>query len=396
MPGVLTRRNAGHLQRLIRHKTAAGWSLAARRAARVIGGAAKRWLGKRKRQQQLGHESKKVKKTHPDSVHVDSLHSGYSADTIRVKRSGIKRVPKSKVLGRFMQQQNHSGGFVTSEGQQGLGDFCSVFSISQILDNTPAYNVNQAAVGLMDLNPYRKTTGSTFFSGTAVQPLDDEIFLRGAEIKLTVTNQSNMGMHVDWYLVTPRKYVGVTALSSMVYGLGDESLGATPMTFPAAGTGGYGTAGAEQASNVGAKPQDFQRFREMWKICAVRTQRLEGGSSEDVNFDIKVDKVVKESVLKQQQTNGMFYIPGVSYQLFCIVRGTVVLDDTVGATPTNTFGSAKIGYIAVTRSTANSVAGGGARISTNIGVSQLVTGGAAAAQKVISSVDTNMEATYAA
>ena len=212
------------------------------------GKAVKDYLRKRKRSKQLDKsksgKGKKVRKSHPDTVHTDTLHTGISSDTIRIKRPGSSRLKLRKgnklVPGKWMVQYNQSQILANIAGLQNVVELIMFGTVSQFIRSNTPYAYNAAPLALADMNPYDTNTGSVIVPSQA-DPLTDRFIFSKAELKLELTNFCGVGTIIDAYLVTPRIITSTTPTSAWNTGLtADEGFGKPVMTFPAAGvtTGG--------------------------------------------------------------------------------------------------------------------------------------------------------------
>jgi len=273
--------------------------LGAARTARYVGRVIKRKYQKFRSKR----PAKKVRKSHPDGTHLAAGHSGISTDTLKFK-SRARTKKRHQLTGMWRYQQNHNDAFVTAAGSQAAFNLLTIGSRSNCYVSTgAAYGFDQNYTALEQMNPYKSNTGSSFIP-SVVNQLNDRFMLGSCAVKGMVTNFSAIAAIVDIYVITPKILTNETPTNA--WSNIDDGYGLGAATLPAPGTAAGGVIGSNNVSIPFVHPHDNSRFRSVWKICGVKSMRLEGNSTELVNFDFKWNKVMQKNKYTTQAFN---YIP---------------------------------------------------------------------------------------
>lgn len=347
----------------------------ARRAARVMRNTFKRWKTKYSNK----YAPKKSRKSHPDSTHLAAGHSGFSADNIRVKpRTKLRKL--QKLVGHWRYQQTHQWSLTSSAGTQGKKLLCTVASNAQLFTSTGSgYSEVQNATALEQMNPFKTNTGSSVLVSSATAA-NDRFMLRNCAVKMLVTNFSVVAAEVDIYCLTPKILTNqdpVTAWDNR-----DDAFGLAIAGGAGPGAGSVGTFGGNNTNIPFVHPHDNSRFRVQWRICAVKSMRLEGNSTERCNFDLTWNKVIQKNKYVPQN---FLYIPNVTYAFMAVWKGALVLDTTT-ATHAPTIGSTSLGWVGVPRYVMSAVKDNAGRLDSQAMIDNL-TAPVLANQSLINEVD---------
>jgi len=347
------------------------------RAARQLGRGLKRRFNQRFRSKR---PSKKVRKSHPDGTHLAAGHSGISTDTLKFK-SRARTKKRHQLTGIWRYQQNHNDAFVTAAGTQAAFNLLTIGSRSNCYVSTgAAYGFDQNYTALEQMNPYKANTGSSFVPTTTNQ-LNDRFMLGSCAVKGMVTNFSAIAAIVDIYVITPKILTNETPTSA--WSNIDDGFGLGAATLPAPGTVAGGVIGSNNVAIPFVHPHDNSRFRSVWKICGVKSMRLEGNSTELVNFDFKWNKVMQKNKYTTQAFN---YIPNVTYAFMVVQKGALVLDNTV-PTRQATLGSTECGFVFTSRYICHSVKDNAGRLDGQFMVSEVPANVTTANQQLLNEVD---------
>lgn len=331
-----------------------------RNLGRTVRSAYNRYRG-RQSTRKPRRKARKIEDQHEAVQH----HSGISANTIRIYRKKHKLSKGQRWLGVWRYQQEHKGNINGSAGRQSVGEWASVCSRDQLLTSTGVgYNNFQNNRSIIDGNPYRNITGSNTFA-VGAQPQNDRFFLTSAQMKCEFTNMSGVASIIDVYVCTPRDVTTVNPSAAMTNGFNYDDIGIPPATFPLPGAVSTNDIGGFTSDSVFVKPNDSSQFRSTWKICAVKSCKLEGGSTQLLHVDVQINKVIMQEKMLSHPSGS--FIPNVSYVLLVVARGSIVRDENgTGSNGPPTFGSPNFAWIVGARTNARAVAGNAGRVNTSI------------------------------
>jgi len=300
-------------------------------------------------------------------LNLDAGHSGVGKDTIKINENGPLKLLKSQSSGGIWRyEQTHRALITSISGNQTITDLCSVNTTNQCyLSTGNSYGFWQNAVALENLNPYLLPTGGPYL--TNAYPLNDRFVVKNNEINIELTNFSSVGAIIDIYILKPKKANKDFPTSIWRNGLAMEGVGQLAATGLGPGSGGASAqVGYQREYMVGVKPNASSQFRSYFKTCAVKNITLAPASTEILNIDILVNKVVKEVDLMEENNTNIIYRPQTSYSIMLVVRGCLVIDNTTSGSPTPTYGPVKIGVITLARTQCGAVKGGNAnRLAVN-------------------------------
>lgn len=340
------------------------------------------------------HRILKVIKKEP-KLNLDAGHSGIGRDTFKINAGEVHLLKKQSMGGTWKYQQTHKGVLTSTPGNQGVYDLFSVGSSQQCSINTgTSYNGYQNEIGLKNMNPYTNTTGGNYLS--AITPLDDRFVIKQYSVNFEMTNFSSVGTIADVYLVKAKKLGNIKPQQAWDSGNQQLAEGQGAMTQPATGVFS-GTVGYLVSYVVGVRPSSSPVFKSYWAVECCKTVTLAPAATEILNFDIAVNKVVKNVDLTAEAAAGTLYRPSTTYAFMVVVRGALVLDNTqLGgvANTTPTYGPVKLGYIATAHTQCAAVKGGNAnRLSVNVGYSGVPQGAANANMSLLNEVDNVVQPT---
>lgn len=336
-------------------------------------------------------KAKKVQKTE-DMVNLDAGHSGIGKDTIKINenKGGLKLFKSQSAGATWRYQQTHRQLITGVAGVQTVADICTVNGISQCLtSNGSTFTFYQNCVALKQLNPYLVITGSSY-AGGGVQPLNDRFVIKNNSLNMEITNFTNVGAIVDIYICKCKKLSKDSPGGIWNIGANYEGIGQPAMTNSAPGNAALGAPGYLTQNVVGVKPNSVSMFRDYWKTVAVKNITLAPASTEILNVDILINKVIKNVDLSEQNATGLFFQP-CSYSVMLVARGALVLDTTTAGFQIPTYGPVKVGVVITSHTQCAGVKGGNAnRIATNTGVTTVPIGAVTANTIVINEVDTQV------
>lgn len=340
------------------------------------------------------HKILKVIKKEP-KLNLDAGHSGIGRDTFKINAGEVHLLKKQSMGGTWKYQQTHKGVLTSTPGNQGVYDLFSLGSTQQCGSNSGlSYNGYQNEIGLKNMNPYTNTTGGNYLS--AINPLDDRFVIKQYSVNFEMTNFSSVGTIADVYLVRAKKLGNLKPQQCWDSGNTQLAEGQPAMTQPAAGTQN-GTVGYLVSYVVGVRPSSSPVFKSYWAVECCKTVTLGPAATEILNFDIAVNKVVKNVDLTAESAAGSLYRSSTTYAFMVVVRGALVLDNTlVGGGPnvTPTYGPVKLGFIATAHTQCAAVKGGNAnRLSVNVGYSGVPQSAANASMTLLNEVDAVVQPT---
>lgn len=331
-----------------------------------------------------------VKKHSP--LAADTMHSGFTVDTVVVRRKGIKYEKYHSKMPQWAYQWSFQGKTTVASGQQVVQDLIQIGTAKQFTQNAgiPMVNFDVSPVAWYDLNPNSLITGSAYY-GTQT-PSNDEIILKSYESRWMLTSESGLAQVMTFYVCTPKcvtqRLPGRVWSDSVIT---DEGQNKAAQTFPSAGFAAFGTSGSESTLNLFAKPTDYQRFRSEWRIVATKTLRLEGNSTEMINFDFKIHKKIKKSKLLDllNQAGGPnIFLPGITHSIMVVTHGVPCIDQTVPAGHLVTTGSPTVAYIYSQKVHLHGVPSHSDRIATLNAYSQIPALVSSANQGMLNETDT--------
>lgn len=354
----------------------------ASRAARHVGSAVKKAFRKPKK-------AKGVKKGRPTG-NVGDTHSGLARQTIKIgNRKRAKLLKRQKTVGRWRYTQTNKQIISGASGAQTVTVLVTPLTSAKILTSTGnAYNTDQNDVALEQLNPYLASTGSAYLAPT-ITPLNDRFIVINCNLEIEITNFSAVGTYVDVYLCVAKKMGVSSGPAQWTSGLNLQNQGQAAQVFPLAGLS-VGAPGGVSVFMPGARPSESKVFGDFWQIKAVKALEFTGNSTERLYFDIGVNKVIKMQDIRTYASQGTPMIRGLTYQVFIVQRGAIVVDTTNLATLGTefaTYGSTKLGVITLEKYSMCGVMGATGRLDVSTAYSGISTSVLPVNQALVNEVD---------
>nr|WAE43013.1 MAG: capsid protein [Cressdnaviricota sp.] len=336
-------------------------------------------------------KNKTVKKFQ-DSLTMDAGHSGITINTIKINDNpkGLKLLKGQSSGGTWRYQQTHKYILTSQTGTQQILDACVVNSGDQCITSSGIlYNQSQNAVALQQLNPYLTVTGSLIL-GAVSTPLNDRFVIKNNSINIEFTNFSPVGALIDVYVLKAKKLGKNWAYTTWTNGLLTDKLSQVNMVPSGPGSATNGTIGGLIPSIVGVKPNAASDFKDFFKICAVKTLTISPASTEQLNIDILINKVVKTSTVREELLSNNI-MRSTTYEVMFVSRGALVLDNTTGGSQTPTYGPIKVGCVITAHTQCGAVKGGNAnRINLNMGYDNIPVGAVNANISLLNEVDVSV------
>lgn len=345
---------------------------------------------KRKLFQSSGEQPKKRVKKSVGRFQSTQAHSGISHETIRIRSKARGKAKRNKKTFGKWEYHIARTGFITSpageQGAQELNFFCTPNQMCSGVTVALPDTVN-SDIGLLDLNPYQKSTGSRILAASNT-PSEDRFYLKGFNCDVEITNFSTVGAIVDIYLLKAKKTDSLTPITTWNNGYANEAFGQISTAQPAAGAPLAGTVGGfGNVVDPGAKPMDSPQFKKLWTVVTVKSLTMVGGATEKLDFDVYSDKIMKRDLQTTYISNGNVYVAGQVYCIMSVARGALVTDITDPANPFVTYGSTKLGYILNTHYHACAVKDQAARLNTNRAYIPITFGAASTKQTSLNEID---------
>lgn len=302
-------------------------------------------------------------------------HSGIGISTVRVGNWKPSRLLKGQTtVGRWRYQQMYRFMITGTAGVQSIYQGPTILTISKILTTSGVnYNLQQADVALEQLNPYLKTTGSTYL-GAVATPLDDRFIVKSVNLEFEFTSLSGVGAYLDVYVCKAKKDARALAVTAWADGLQQQAEGQTVYQPPVLGAINGFLPGYPTPAVVHSKPSESQLFKNYWSIAKVKSLEFTGNASQRLNVDIGINKIIKTNVLRELQAETTLNLRGITWDVFFVLRGAVV-EDTTSTTPASygapTYGAAKVAMIVQEKYIMCGVKGNAGRLNVSTVVDQI-------------------------
>lgn len=322
-----------------------------------------------------------------------NTHSGLNTQTLRV---GNWKKPKANTVGKWRYQQTYRYNLFSGAGLQAVSTLVVPLHYLKIFNSTgPGYVSYQNYTALEALNPYVTPTTTVVNYGPTQIPQNDRFIVNYVNLQVELTNFSAVGCFMDVYIVECKKPTSEDAVAIWSRGLAFQALGQPQMQQPlgasntvAQGTGGQGYPLVNAVDN---HPRESKLFGEFYKTHKVKRLMMTGGSTETLNIDIGINKVIKCEMLRELgQYGSAGYIAGLTWQVFVVQRGALVEDEAAGAGANPhlpTYGDTKIGCIIQEKYVLCGVMGNTTRLDTSTEYSNIPYGTSLANQDILNVVD---------
>lgn len=318
---------------------------------------------------------------------TDGIHSGVERNSVNLVFKAKKGLPGSqKGMGTFHYAQNHVLKTTSAAGTQNAWVLACGATVSQCLTSSGgSYNPYQNNTALELMNPNLTNTGSSFVP-TVVTPLNDRFLLKNQVAEVEITNMTGVATYCELYLCVAKTANASDPVNQWAQGYTDDSFGVAANVFPAPGTSVSGATGKGGITFPGAVPGETSTFRSMWKVKYQHKFELAGAASYQHFINIDQNVMIKRDQLVAQSGS---WKNGVSWCLFVVQRGAVVLDiTTVGAgNGIPTFGSTVLATIVTVKTKMQAVAGNAARLSTVFVADRVPANAATNMEEIINEVD---------
>nr|WAE42995.1 MAG: capsid protein [Cressdnaviricota sp.] len=331
-------------------------------------------------------QGKKVVKKESMGMGIGHSSIQDSSIVIRPNPKGLKLLKNESAHNYFRYQQTHKYILTSPVGLQSINQVCTVNSSSQIITSTgTGYSFYQNDIALEQLNPNLYNSGSAVYTAGQV-PLNEKFIIRNNSINIELTNFSPVGAILDVYILKTKKSTGFDPLTLWNSAVNDDALPTSiDMQFATPG-GSTSSPGRLIPSCVGVTPSMSRGFTDYLKIEAVKHVELIGASTQTLNIDIYMDKVVKTEVFRMVPQN--IWMPNLTYSILIVQRGSIVSDNTVSVSPVATYGQTRVGCIVTSKTVCSSIKGGASStINTQTGYSNISIGVSAANQGLLNEVD---------
>lgn len=356
-----------------------------RSAARGVGKIVKRAYSAAKKR---FSSKKKVRKTDDPVPGSAMSHSGINASNIKVGKRKLKLLKNQTTVGRWRYQQTYKGVIASAAGTQSLILPVSTLTVDKVLTSTgAAYTSTQSFTALTNLNPYLSAPVGPYLPAVAT-PFTDRFIVLNTALEFEFTSFSAVGAIVDVYVLTAKKTTNGSPVAFWNQGLLQQAEGQAAATIPNTPSV-TGTVGYPSSAFVHCKPTESRLFKDFWHIDTVKTLYFTGNSTEKINIDFNVNKVIKRVDWLQYQAQSDLYIAGITQSIMLVARGAVVLDETPSITGGEqpTYGSCKIGYIVQEKYTMCGVKGNTGRLDVSTIYDNVPSSATLANQKVLLETD---------
>lgn len=274
----------------------------------------------------------KTKTKKKSTVSMEDLHSGISSKMIYAK---LHPTLKHKGAGKWKFMQTTATLFNENAGSQFASMLFQLCTQEQFTTNYATPNESQVARNLFDLNADRTLGGNTTIP--SVLPSSDRMAVYYVRVNVMITNFESIAANFDLYLTGCKKSNGSDPGGMWTNSLIQEGLGVPMRTRALAGVYGGVTTGAGSVSDIYSRPTDLVQWRDHYKTLRYRRYKLAAGATEEINFLIKINRVVKHADLAVTNHN----IAGLTVGCMIVGWGQPVHQNVGGLTVTT--GSVRLG-----------------------------------------------------
>lgn len=228
-------------------------------------------------------------------------------------------------------------GGIQSSGEGKQGYFVGPATLNYI-NLTLTSSSDPAAFDLLpwDLNPYQRTTGSSFFTGgantgsTVATYRQDALYLSAVSGFFDVANGTTNGdMYVDIYWCLAKTTGANSPHTTWEQAMIDERFTASgantgqSVTIQASQPGGAMTGGfAASPAIYGLNPTSYRRFNENWKVVKKEAFILPPGGNHRTSFVFFYNKKIEKDFIDAMPTNTI-PIKGITLQPLVVFRGSI-------------------------------------------------------------------------
>ena len=269
----------------------------------------------------------------------DDIHSGLSSNWVNIT---LGKKLKGRTVAKYQFLQNYSGVLTAYAGNQGAAYFLGLATKTQMVTSSSTPNAAQVRTALFDLDPNQTNTGGNFVP-TVAQPANQKLALYNVRANMMFTNFDTAAVTLVLYFVTPRMSSEKNAYDCWGDGYTTMAYGKASRTRAASGAYGSTTAGAGDRSDLFSKPTDTIIFNKYYKVCKVHKIQLAGGSTEEVNLHLKINKIIQKDKINESSIENY---RGINMQVLAVWYGQPILDKKSGGVGQNvTCATTNIGYI---------------------------------------------------
>lgn len=310
-----------------------------------------------------------------NKTHTDDLHSGKdrSKHIIVMGRSKTKH---TGAYGHFVYHQENSETISCQSGTQTVAAISGDLYLAQIDKNAGSGNFpdpypNIYYRGLMEFNPNKRAAGDAGVTSNSVALLPSglvlettRLFVRKITYEIQVVNPTNTPTDFVLYITSHKKPVGGgndgtgtwNQLTANPIYQAQEVLNNLPGNVTAAqatDVSGVQTAaqfGKTTLTTYGFSPFQLAGFRNLMKPLLKKEVNLAPGAYHKFEITIYVNKTFSEETLEAMRGKNMTDIPGCTFDIWGIVRGSpmIVRDQGTGVpflvNKSVTTSSAEIGW----------------------------------------------------
>ena len=328
------------------------------------------------------------------TMNVEATANGHSAINTQTVKVGNWKKPKAQTAGTWNYQQSYRYNLASQAGVQAVNNIVIPLHYSKIFTSSgPTYASYQNFTALEQMNPAINGIVGGAYVG-ASNPLNDRFIVNTCNLQLELTNFSVVACFMDVYITCCSRDTAKDAVSTWADGLAIQALGNVQAAQPPAATGsvavGNGTVGFPAITGIDNHPREAKLFGQFYKTHKVKRLMLVGGSSETLNIDIGINKVVKCETLRELSSGGAGYLKGLTWHIFVVQRGSLVEDNAPGAggnPQLPTYGATKVGCIVQEKYRMCGVKNNSSRLTTSLQYSNVPFGTLPTYEGVLNEVD---------
>lgn len=268
----------------------------------------------------------------------------------------------------------------TPTGVQNVETILTFASVSQMVVGesegvTVAPTSIQGGLGLMDINPSARNSGSNYITAAQI-PRNDQLFLSNVKLIIDFANLSTAGLLLDLYLVTPKVNTNLTPSQVWQNGLDSDAMGQSLAAAPVAGVVASAVGTPLIASPV-LTPETCNHFKKHYQIIGKYSTNLAGGSTETVNWNVNTNYTMDLNKIKNAQnftstgtvvTNANItnnFLRKGTCHVMAVYRGAACLNLSAAeaGVPFMTYSKVKLGFVMQKKYTMKMIAGNASRLA---------------------------------
>lgn len=277
-----------------------------------------------------------------------------SSTEVKINKNHIvlnKKQPKGKTAGKWRFVQLAQTITRSVSGIQGVNKVFEVASLASGLstgtDPNTTGSTSISLINLADMNPYRKITGSALHTAGATPALD-KFMIKTIDVELEILNAENTACVFDLYFVTRRETGSIAFDVAWAQALANDSpAGSSVTAYPPPGavvpTLGVKSGGYAKTDFAGESPFASKSMRQTWRLLKKRSVNMAVGVNEIIRTRILYNKVIDMASLTL--IDAADHIANTSIECWCVQRGVIGFDGTVGPSPKVTYGHSTLGFV---------------------------------------------------